>query len=79
MTREWQETKVFLSDLLSRLASDCGGPVFLFPWCHTDGDHCVVSLFEQDKAGRQAEGYISAALDSVYNHKHERKGRRLSL
>lgn len=28
---------------------------------------------------RQAEGYISAALGSVYNHRHERKGRRESL
>lgn len=36
-------------------------------------------LFEQDKAGRQAEGYISTALDSVYNHKHERKEKKLSL
>jgi hypothetical protein len=32
-----------------------------------------------EKASRQAERYISIALDSVYNNKHERKGKRLSF
>lgn len=78
MTREGQETKVFLSDPLTKPSDGLWG---LFPGTVVSIPTPFVSslLSRQGRQSRQAEGSISTALDSVYNHQHERKGKRWSL
>lgn len=55
-----------------------GEPIFS-PWHPQLAIVPLLSSLSWIRWDRQVKGYISAALGSVYNHRHERKGRRVSL